>query len=185
MSFAKAEQLLDLATMLRARRSGITLNDVENRFGCSRRTAQRMMRQLEARFPDIQSEMEEDGCKRWRMPTGGLKDFLSLHADELAALDFAIAHLARQSHPREARLIEVLKAKILALVPGPTEARIAPDHDALLEAQGFVARPGPRPMIVMSPPVAAGVLSGKGRCAARLTVTKAMPTPTAIFRNRI
>ena len=147
MSFAKAEQLLDLATMLRARRSGITLNDVENRFGCSRRTAQRMMRQLEARFPDVQAEMEEDGCKRWRMPTGGLKDFLSLHADELAALDFAIAHLARQAHPREARLIEELKAKILALVPGPTAARIAPDHDALLEAQGFVARPGPRSMI--------------------------------------
>ena len=58
MSFAKAEQLLDLATMLRARWSGITLNDVENRFGCSRRTAQRMMRQLEARFPDYKP--------RWR-----------------------------------------------------------------------------------------------------------------------
>src|SRR6476659_7381562 len=97
MSFAKAERLLDLATILRARRSGITLNDVENRFGCSRRTAQRMMRQLEARFSDVQAEMEEDGCKRWRMPTGALKDFLSLHADELAALDFAIAHLARQA----------------------------------------------------------------------------------------
>ena len=147
MSFAKAEQLLDLATMLRARRSGITLNDVENRFGCSRRTAQRMMRQLEARFPDVDAGTDDDGYKRWRMPTGALKDFLSLHADEIAALDFAIAHLAREGHPREARLIEELKAKILALVPGPTAARIAPDHDALLEAQGFVARPGPRPMI--------------------------------------
>src|SRR5215213_8143809 len=74
MSFAKAEQLLDLATMLRARRSGITLNDVENRFGCSRRTAQRMMRQLEARFPDVDAETDDDGYKRWRMPTGALKD---------------------------------------------------------------------------------------------------------------
>ena len=99
MSFAKAEQLLDLATMLRARRSGITLNDVENRFGCSRRTAQRMMRQLEARFPDVDAGTDDDGYKRWRMPTGALKDFLSLHADEIAALDFAIAHLAREGHP--------------------------------------------------------------------------------------
>ena len=82
MSFAKAEQLLDLATMLRAHRSGITLSDVEDRFGCSRRTAQRMMRQLEARFPDVQGGMDDDGYKRWRMPTGALKDFLSLHADE-------------------------------------------------------------------------------------------------------
>ena len=55
--------------------------------------------------------MDDDGCKRGRMPTGALKDFLSLHADELAALDFAIAHLARQAHPREARLIEELRGR--------------------------------------------------------------------------
>jgi predicted DNA-binding transcriptional regulator YafY len=148
MSFAKAEQLLDLATMLRAHRAGITLSHVEDRFGCSRRTAQRMMRQLEARFPDVQSGMDDDGCKRWRMrATGALKDFLSLHADELAALDFAIANLARDGHAREARLLEELKVKILALVPGPTATRLEPDHDALLEAQGFVARSGPRPLV--------------------------------------
>jgi predicted DNA-binding transcriptional regulator YafY len=148
MSFAKAEQLLDLATMLRAHRSGITLGHVEDRFGWSRRTAQRMMRQLEARFPDVRAEMDDDGCKRWRMrATGALKDFLSLRADELAALDFAVADLAREGQAREARLLEELKAKILALVPGPTATRLAPDHDALLEAQGFVARPGPRPLV--------------------------------------
>ena len=148
MSFAKAEQLLDLATMLRAHRSGITLGHVEDRFGCSRRTAQRMIRQLEARFPDVRAEMDDDGCKRWRMrATGALKDFLSLRADELAALDFAIADLAREGQAREARLLEELKAKILALVPGPTATRLAPDYDALLEAQGFVARPGPRPLV--------------------------------------
>ena len=68
MSFAKAEQLLDLATMLRARRSAITLNDVENRFGCSRRTAQRMMRQLEARFPDLRTASGR-GATAGRAPT--------------------------------------------------------------------------------------------------------------------
>src|SRR5688572_17488338 len=118
MSFAKAEQLLELATLLRAHRSGITLGHVEDRFNCSRRTAQRMMRQLGARFPDVHGEIDEDGCKRWRMrAAGALKDFLSLHADELAALDFAIANLSRQGQGREARLLEELKAKILALVP--------------------------------------------------------------------
>ncbi|WP_460448294.1 helix-turn-helix transcriptional regulator [Alsobacter sp. SYSU BS001988] len=148
MSFAKADQLLELATLLRAHRAGLTLAQVEREFGCSRRTAQRMLRQIETRFPDVGSELDDEGFKRWRMPTSNaLKDFLSLHADELAALDFAIADLMRGGQEREGRLLETLKCKILALVPGPKASRLATDHDALLEAQGFVARPGPRPRI--------------------------------------
>jgi predicted DNA-binding transcriptional regulator YafY len=145
MSFAKAEQLLDLATMVRAHRGGVTLTEVEQRFGCSRRTAQRMMRNLEIRFGDVDSVQGEDGLKRWRMRGGGLREFLSLDADELAALDMAIAQLIRDGQEREATLLEGLKEKILALVPAAAANRIETDHDALLEAQGFVARPGPRP----------------------------------------
>ena len=145
MSFAKAEQLLDLATMLRAFRAGVTLADVEERFGCSRRTAQRMMRALELRFPDVESFQADDGLKRWRMKGGALREFLSLGADELASLDLAVAQLSREGQEREAGLLAALRAKILALAPAATVNRIEPDHDALLEAQGFVARPGPRP----------------------------------------
>jgi predicted DNA-binding transcriptional regulator YafY len=147
MSFAKADQLLELATMIRAYRAGITLTDVEERFGCSRRTAQRMMRNLESRFPDIESQLDEEGLKRWRMRGGPLKDLLSLGADELAALDLAVAQLGRGGQVREARLLGVLKEKVLALVPSARASRLETDHDALLEAQGFVARPGPRPLI--------------------------------------
>jgi predicted DNA-binding transcriptional regulator YafY len=145
MSFAKAEQLLELVTMLRAHRGGITLDQVEERFTCSRRTAQRMMRQAETRFAEITSGMDDDGLKRWRMGGGALKDFLALDADELAALDLAGILLERDGQGREARLLGRLKEKILALVPTGRAGRIETDHDALLEAQGLVARPGPRP----------------------------------------
>lgn len=147
MSFAKADQLLDLATMLRAHRHGITLTQVEQRFSCSRRTAQRMMRNLEDRFPDVEAEMDEEGQKRWRMSGGGLKDFLTLLPDDLAALDLAIELLAHGGQAHEAGQLEALRSKIVALVPSARAARLEPDHDALLEAQGFVARPGPRPLI--------------------------------------
>lgn len=42
MSFEKAQQLLELATFVAARRMGVTLDDVGERFGISRRTAQRI-----------------------------------------------------------------------------------------------------------------------------------------------
>jgi predicted DNA-binding transcriptional regulator YafY len=40
--------------------------------------------------------------------------------------------------------MEILRDKIKALIPR-AKLRIEADHDAILEAQGFVARPGPRP----------------------------------------
>ena len=146
MPFEKAGQLVDLATMLRARRAGVTLADVEERYGCSRRTAQRMMRSVEARFPDVDVETDEEGRRRWRLRGPGMRDLLNLEPDEVASLDFALARLAGDGHAREAALLSRLREKVLALVPDARARSLAPDHDALLEAQGFVARPGPRPL---------------------------------------
>lgn len=146
-SFAKAEQLMELATLAAARRAGITLDDVTERFGCSHRTAQRMMRALEQRFPDVRERFDEEGRKRWTLPAAGLRDLMTLTSDELAALDFAVAALEREGNPAAAHTLNALKDKVMSLVPREKKARLETDHDALLEAQGFVARPGPRPRL--------------------------------------
>lgn len=145
MAFAKADQLLELATLCAARRMGVTLDDVTGRFGVSHRTAQRMLHTLEARFPDTRTRMDEDGRKRWTLATAALRDLMTLTPEELAALDFAADALRQGGQGAEARALGTLKDKILALVPRDRARRLETDHDALLEAQGFVARPGPRP----------------------------------------
>lgn len=144
MSFAKADQLLELATLVSSRHMGVTLEDVTERFGCVLRTAQRMMGALEAAFPDVESSFGEDGRKRWRFEGGHLRDLLSLAPEELAALDLAIAEFNRSNSQLEARAIQRLKDKILTLVPRRSMLRLETDHEALLEAQGVIARPGPR-----------------------------------------
>src|ERR1700716_2059602 len=93
MSFEKAQQLLELATFVAAHRVGVTLDGVGAPSVFSRRTAQRIMRALEAQFPDTESGFDEDGHKRWRLQTGALGDLLTLTSDELAALDLAIENL--------------------------------------------------------------------------------------------
>ncbi len=145
MSFAKADQLLELAALCAARRGGITLDDVMERFGGVKRTAQRMLHTLEAQFNDTRTFFDDEGRKRWARPGAGLKDFLTLTPDELAALDLAQKALAREGDEANARHLERLQDKLTALVPKERAARLETDHDALLEAQGFVARPGPRP----------------------------------------
>ena len=147
MSFAKAEQLLDLATMVSARHQGVTLDEVFQRYAVSLRTAQRMMRALELRFPDVETWQDEEGRKRWRMPGGQLRELLSVSADELDTLELGINHLTRAGLAFEAGTLEALREKIMAMIPRQKIARIGPDFDAILEAQGFVARPGPRPRV--------------------------------------
>jgi len=145
MSFEKAEQLMELATMAAARYSGITTDDVVERFGCAKRTAQRMLRALEAQFLDTATSFDDEGRKRWRLPQAAMRDLISLTPEELASLDLAIAHLSQAGQTLEALQVGSLKEKILALVPRSKAARLETDYEALLEAHGLAARPGPRP----------------------------------------
>jgi predicted DNA-binding transcriptional regulator YafY len=87
VAFWKAEQLLALATLVAARHGGITLDDVIERFSVSKRTAQRMLHALEAQFTDINVSTDGEGCKRWHLPSGALRDLMSLSPEELAALE--------------------------------------------------------------------------------------------------
>ena len=147
MSFSKADQLLALAQMVAGSRVGILLDDVENRFSVSHRTAQRMMRALELQFPDVETRTDAEGRKRWRLQGGHLRELMTLAAEELAALDLAIAKFGNDGHSIEKKSLIGLRDKIMALVPRNKALRLETDHEALLAAQGFVARPGPRPKI--------------------------------------
>ena len=66
MAFLKAELLISLATMVAARHSGVTIDDVIERFGIAKRTAQRMLHTLEDQFPDTVTAVDDadTGCGR-------------------------------------------------------------------------------------------------------------------------
>ncbi len=144
MSYSKARDLMTLAIMAAGRYVGVTLDDVMVRFRISRRTAQRMTHALEEVFPDTAPYWDDEGRKRWRLPSGQMRELMSLSAEELAALDLAIATLVRAGLSIEAEDLRGLRGKIRALVPHEQMLRIEPDLEALMEAQGLAARPGPR-----------------------------------------
>lgn len=146
MSFAKAEQLLKLADLASSSRRGISLDDIETQFSVSHRTAQRLARKLELQFPDVETVTDDDGRKRWRIKNNALRDQLSISAEELAALRLAVESLKQSNAEAEANLLSGLREKIVNLVPR-SYTRLAPDYAALSEAQGLVARPGPKPIV--------------------------------------
>ena len=146
MSYAKAADLLRLAEMAMSRFDGVALQDVTEAFGCDHRTAQRMMRSFEALFPQVDISEGEDRRRRWHMPrhdprwlqAQGIRD------SELAALELAVKRAERDGSPDEALRLQILRDRLLAAMPSSQALRTEADADALLEAQGFASRPGPR-----------------------------------------
>jgi predicted DNA-binding transcriptional regulator YafY len=147
MSFEKARTLVELAAMIRAHRQGVTLDDVVERFAVSVRTAQRMVHAFEEIFIDADAYIDDLGRKRWCMRGNGLRDFLTVTAEQTAALDVAIDALIREGATAEATHLRTIRDVVHALVPDNRAVRIETDHEALLEAMGLLARPGPRPLV--------------------------------------
>lgn len=144
MAFAKAQEMLSLA-MLATRRRGITIDDIVGEFGCSHRTAQRMAVALQSAFPAVEHSIDEDRRARWTLPARAIAPLLSPSAEELVALSASIAELDRAGMAPEAAAMRQLERKVRALIPPSAGTRLAVDEEALLEALGHAARPGPRP----------------------------------------
>jgi predicted DNA-binding transcriptional regulator YafY len=144
MSFAKGQDLLRAALMA-AGTQGVDLDELEATFGCSRRTAQRMIEAVEAVFPALERQIGEDRRARWVLPARAVAPFVMPSAEELAALSAAIAELERDGMAAEAGAARSLAAKVRAMIPPHAGARLATDEEALLEALGLAVRPGPRP----------------------------------------
>jgi predicted DNA-binding transcriptional regulator YafY len=147
LRYEKADNLLQLALEMQAARYGLSLQDIQERFDVGRRTAMRMRDAILRNFPQAVEMETGDKTKRWRIPPGVLDRLVSFSADELADIESAISLLRANGQPDRAGRLENLRGKVRALIPPDVARRTEPDIDALLEAEGFAMRPGPRPRV--------------------------------------
>ncbi len=150
MRYENAENLLQLALEMQASRTGLSLDDIERRFRVSRRTAQRMRDSILRLFPQTDELRGDDRKKRWRIPVGVIDRLLAFTADELADLEAAIRLLERENLTAQAESLNGLARKLTVLMKPGVRSRVAPDLEALIEAEGLAMRPGPRPRISMA-----------------------------------
>ncbi len=142
MRHEKSALLIELARELAASRIGLTLDEMAARIEVGRRTVERMRDQLLLMF-DTMEEISDPPTKRWRI-SGRFDSFLQApNVKELAALKFALEQLEIQNHS-QADDLRNLETKMLAAV-GPKISRLAPDIEALMQAEAIALTPGPRP----------------------------------------
>ena len=147
MAYEKTHDLLDLAIWMQSTREGISLNEIADKYQVSRRTAERMRDMIVSQFPQVEEVVGENNQKRWYIPQGTLKDFISFSAEELSVLETARELFDNKQMADKRNVLDKVITKIRAGIRPDVFRKIEPDAEALLEAEGFICRPGPKLVI--------------------------------------
>lgn len=144
MRHEKAARLLELARMLAASAEGLTLDEMAERLGVGRRTAERMRDAVREAFPQME-EVDDPPSRRFRIPAGLDGIFQAPSADEFAALRAAAEQFKAAGARTRAGALLSLEQKVLSAIRAGARRKLAPDLEALLEAETMAVHAGPRP----------------------------------------
>ena len=144
MAYDKIHDLLDLAIWMQSDREGVSLNEIAEKYGVSRRTAERMRDMILIQFPQTEENIGENNQKRWYIPQGTLKDLINFSAEELSVLETAKELFDNKQMTDKRDILAKVIEKVRASIKSDVMRKIDPDAEALLEAEGFICRPGPK-----------------------------------------
>ena len=144
MRHEKGARLLELARMLASSAEGLTLDEMADRLDVGRRTAERMRDAVREVFPQLE-EVDDPPTRRFRIPSGLDGLFQAPTAEELAALNAAADLWTQQGAQGRAGALRSLEQKVLSATRAAARRRLAPDLEALLQAETIAVQAGPRP----------------------------------------
>lgn len=130
--------------MLAASAEGLTLDEIAERLGVGRRTAERMRDAVREAFPQLE-EVDDPPTRRFRIPSGLDGIFQAPTADEFAALHAAAEQFRAAGARARANALMSLEQKVLSAIRAGARRKLAPDLEALLEAETMAIHAGPRP----------------------------------------
>ena len=125
---------------------GVSLKDIMEKYGVSLRTAIRMKDSIAEKYTQLKEISGQYNTKRWSLPKGTGREMISFSMEEIHALQNAVK-LMSAKNMIDSQYIETAIHKIKALIGKDAINRIEPDAEALLEAEGYAFRPGPKIII--------------------------------------
>jgi len=144
MRHEKGARLLELARLLASSAEGLTLDEMADRLDVGRRTAERMRDAVWEMFPQMEA-VDDPPTRRFRIPAGLDGLFQAPTAEELTALAASAEMMDRQGAAGRAAALRSLEQKVLSATRASARRRLAPDLEALLQAETIAVTAGPRP----------------------------------------
>ncbi len=134
----KAEQIIQLAMLFQNSYCGLCIDDIQEHFECSRRSAERMKALLFDMFPEkIEEVQTNDKKKRWRFVKGTMNALISFTVEDFANLEY-LKGLSNDEN--RCKVLEELISKIKALTPQKNMRGLDNDVSLILESEGFAVR---------------------------------------------
>jgi predicted DNA-binding transcriptional regulator YafY len=150
MRHEPALRLLRLALQLAGTRTGMTIDEMAEFIGVSRRTAERLRDSLVELFPALEWWEDDGRIKRWRMPGSALVGLSEPRPETVAAVEVSARDCdSRGESDRAARLRDAA-ATLRALMRPGALTKAEPDIEALMQAEGIAMRPGPQAVVAHS-----------------------------------
>lgn len=143
-NYEKMYDLFDLALWMQETSEGLSLEDIEQKYNVSRRTAERMRNALMTYFPQMEEVATGERTKRWRITQRSLNSFISFSAEELAVFKTAIDKLKQSNMKEKADTLAHIELKLRNLLKPEQKNKIEVDADELMKSEGLVLHPGPR-----------------------------------------
>lgn len=145
MRYEKLEHLMDLALDMRLSRLGISLEDIQNKYAVSRRTAVRMKDLILNIFIDIEENIDVSRIKRWRILETEFSKLIPFDNDDIADIYLAAKSLKENNLKKQSESLLKLVKKLKSTMRKELVLKIETDLDILSENENFIFKPGPKP----------------------------------------
>ncbi|MBW4034896.1 MAG: WYL domain-containing protein [Proteobacteria bacterium] len=136
-------RLVRLAVRLAGSRMGLSLEEMAAELKVGRRTAERLRDRLEEMFPQLAYTDDENRVRRWRLPRETLPA-LPAQPGAIATIETLARELAAKGDDARAADLRDAAATLRAMMTPVALRRSEPDIEALMQAEGTAASPGPR-----------------------------------------
>lgn len=85
--YSRITDLIELIVFMSSKLEGVSLNDIQEHFNVSRRTAERMRDSVLFALPQVEEIPSVGRVKRWGFPTYSLSELVYFSSDEIAFLE--------------------------------------------------------------------------------------------------
>lgn len=85
--YSRVSDILDLIIFMLSRFNGVSLNEIQERYNISRRTAERMRDAVLTSFSQVDEIETDDRCKRWGFTNYSLNELVTFSNEDIALLE--------------------------------------------------------------------------------------------------
>lgn len=141
--YERTEDIVRLVILMQTRSAGVSLKDIQDEFGVSRRTAERMRDAIVRLFPaNVEHYDGYDKLRRWKFTTTTI-NLTAFSPEEVAELESLKNWLVSGGLEEKSDVINKIVTKIKSFNKAEN-TKIESDAEALLQAEGYAIRQYPR-----------------------------------------